>query len=189
MHQILGCIADCPNSEAQHMSEPSSTSSSATSVQILHIREQRVLLDWQLAELYGVPTKRLKEQVRRNLGRFPADFLFELSNQDLAASRSQIATLNKGRGYNLKYRPMAFTEHGAIMVASVLNSPRAVQMSVYVVRAFVRLRAMLESNAQLARRLDTLEKSVAVMDADTKRQFKELRAVVFALASPPTKEQ
>jgi hypothetical protein len=84
---------------------------------------------------------------------------------------------------------LAFTEHGAVMAATILSSPRAAAMSVYIVRAFVRLRAMLEANAQLSRKLDTLEKSVAVMDADTKRQFKELRAVVFALASPPSKEQ
>jgi len=84
---------------------------------------------------------------------------------------------------------MAFTEHGAVMAATILNSPRAVAMSVYIVRAFVRLRSMLESNAQLARKLDSLEKSVAVLDADTRRQFKELRAVVFSLAGPPTREQ
>jgi len=139
---------------------------SVPSVQILHIRGQRVLLDSQLAELYGVPTKRLNEQVRRNAERFPADFLLELSDQEVMASRSQFATLNKGRGHNLKYRPMAFTEHGAIMAATVLNSPRAVQMSVYVVRAFVKLRELLASNSALAKRLEALERSVAALDAD-----------------------
>jgi hypothetical protein len=93
------------------------------------------------------------------------------------------------RGRHRKYPPLAFTEHGAVMAATILSSPRAAAMSVYIVRAFVRLRAMLETNAQFARKLDTLEKSVAVMEADTKRQFKELRAVVFALAAPPAKEQ
>lgn len=92
---------------------------------ILEIRGQRVLLDSDLAVLYGVTTKRLNEQVRRNADRFPADFLLELSIQEVAASRSQFATLNKGRGHNVKYRPMAFTEHGAIMAATILNSPRA----------------------------------------------------------------
>jgi len=108
------------------MAESPAKLTSVPSVQILHIRGQRVLLDSQLAELYGVPTKRLNEQVRRNAERFPADFLLELSDQEVMASRSQFATLNKGRGHNLKYRPMAFTEHGAIMAATVLNSPRAV---------------------------------------------------------------
>ena len=143
------------------------------------IRGQRVLLDSDLASLYGVTTKRLNEQVRRNGDRFPADFLLELSNQELASLRSQIATLKTGRGGHRKYLPMAFTEHGAVMAATILNSPQAAAMSVYIVRAFVRLRAMLEGNAQIAPKLD----------ADTKRQFKELRAVVFALASPPTQEQ
>ena len=98
-------------------------------------------------------------------------------------------TLRLPHGQHRKYRPLAFTEHGAVMAATILNSPRAVAMSVYIVRAFVRLRAMLENNAQLARKLDALEKSVVVLDADTKRQFKELRAVVFSLASPPAKKQ
>ncbi len=148
-----------------------------------------MLLDSQLAELYGVPTKRLNEQVRRNADRFPADFLLELSDQEVTASRSQIATLNKGRGHNLKYRPMAFTEHGAIMAATVLNSPRAVQMSVYVVRAFVRLRELLASNSALARRLDTLERSVAALDAGTRKQFDHVYEAILGLMSSPMKKQ
>jgi len=158
-------------------------------VQILHIRGLRVLLDSQLADLYGVPTKRLNEQVRRNIDRFPADFLFELSNQEIAASRSQIATLNKGRGHNVKYKPMAYTEHGAIMAASVLNSPRAVQMSVYVVRAFVKLREVLASNSALAKRLETLERSVAALDADTRKQFDQVYEAILGLMSPAVKKQ
>jgi len=113
-----------------------------TPPKIHEIRGQRVLLDSDLAALYGVSTKRLNEQVRRNADRFPADFLLELSNQEVAALRSQFATLNTGRGTHRKYRPVAFTEHGAIMAATILNSPRAAQMSVYVVRAFVKLRSM-----------------------------------------------
>jgi ATP-dependent Clp protease ATP-binding subunit ClpA len=121
------------------------------------LRGQRVLLDAELAALYGVTTKRLNEQVRRNLNRFPADFMFQLTTEEALASRSQIATLKIGRGQNIKYRPYAFTEHGAIQAANVLNSPRAVEMSVYVVRAFVQLRELFASNAELARRLDELE--------------------------------
>ena len=156
---------------------------------ILILRGQRVLLDSDLAALYGVKTLRLNEQVRRNADRFPEDFILRLSNQELASLRSQIAILKTGRGRHRKYPPLAFTEHGAVMAATVLSSPRASAMSVYVVRAFVRLRSMLEANSQLARKLDALEKSVAVLDADTRRQFKELRAVVFSLASPPAREQ
>src|SRR5690349_9618940 len=152
---------------------------------ILVVRGRRVLLDTDLAELYGVKTMRLNEQVRRNADRFPNDFLLRLTNQEVASLRSHIAILKTGRGQHRKYPPLAFTEHGAVMVATILTSPRAAAMSVYIVPAFIRLRTMLETNTQLARKLDALEKSVAVMDADTKRQFKELRAVVFALATPP----
>ena len=108
------------------------------------IRGQKVILDADLAFIYGVPTKRLNEQVRRNRNRFPADFLFRMTREEAEAvlrSRSQIATLK--RGHNIKYQPYAFTEQGAIMAANILNSPRAVRMSVYVVRAFVRMRELL----------------------------------------------
>ena len=124
---------------------------------IVLIRAQKVLLDSELAALYGVSTKRLNEQVRRNRGRFPDDFMFQLTNQEVACLRSQVATLNNSRGAHRKYRPYVFTEHGALMAATVLNSPRAVQMSLYIVRAFIRLRDVLASNAELSRRLDELE--------------------------------
>ena len=156
-------------------------SSSDSAPRILEIRGQRVLLDSDLAELYGVTTKRLNEQVRRNGDRFPADFLIELSNQELAALRSQFATLNTGRGAHRKYRPMAFTEHGAIMAATILNSPRAAQMSVYVVRAFVKLRQALATNAAMARKLETLERSVAALDADTRKQFDQVYEAILGL--------
>jgi hypothetical protein len=159
------------------------------SKRIFVVGGQRVLLDSDLAELYGVKTLRLNEQVRRNADRFPDDFLPRLTNQEVASLRSHFAILKSGRGQHRKYPSLAFTEHGAVMAATILSSPRAAAMSVYIVRAFVRLRSMLETNTQLARKLDALEKAVAVMDADTKRQFKELRAVVFALVSPPAKEQ
>jgi len=124
---------------------------------ILVLRGHRVLLDTELAVLYGVSTKRFNEQVRRNRERFPADFMFQLTDEELAALRSQIATLKGGRGQHRKYLPYAFTEHGAIMAATILNSPRAVEMSVYVVRAFVKLRELLSSNRELARRFAQLE--------------------------------
>jgi phage regulator Rha-like protein len=126
---------------------------------ICTVRGQRVILDSDLAQVYGVPTKRLNEAVRRNLERFPTDFVFQLVRneaQELRRSRSQIATLK--RGQNIKYLPRAFTEHGAIMAANVLHSPRAVQMSVFVVRAFVKMRETLGANRQLAGKLAELER-------------------------------
>ncbi len=149
--------------------------------QIRVVRGRRVLLDSDLAALYGVTTKRLNEQVRRNLGRFPEDFVFSLNNQDITSLRSHFATLKSGRGEHRKYSPLAFTEHGAIMAATILNSPRAVEMSVYVVRAFVELRQMLASNAELARKLETLERSVATLDADTRKQFDQVYEAILGL--------
>ena len=140
--------------------------------QIFLIRGQKVMLDADLAELYGVETKRFNEQVRRNSERFPEDFMFQLTAEeyanlrsqfDTSSLRSQIATSNNsvgnpaGRG-GRRHLPYAFTEHGAIMAASVLNSPRAVEASVQVVRAFVQLRQMLASNAELSGKLAALEK-------------------------------
>ena len=126
---------------------------------ILVLRERRVLLDSALAAMYGVTTKRFNEQVKRNLARFPADFAFQLSDDEAESLRSQFATLKKGRrGEHRKYLPYAFTEHGAIMAAMVLNSERAVGMSVYVVRAFVQLRSVLASDADLGRRVTKLER-------------------------------
>lgn len=124
---------------------------------ILILRGQRVIVDADLAALYGVQTKRLNEQVRRNAERFPADFMFALSQEEWDALRSQSATLKTGRGQHRKYLPYAFTEHGAIMAATVLNSPRAVEVSIYVVRAFVQLRELLAGHKELAKRLNELE--------------------------------
>jgi hypothetical protein len=124
---------------------------------ILALRGHRVILDAELAALYGVTTKRFNEQVRRNAKGFPADFRFQLTAEESSSLRSQIATLKLGRGQHRKYLPHVFTEHGAIMAATILNSTRAIEMSVYVVRAFVQLREMLASNKELARRFAQLE--------------------------------
>ena len=129
------------------------------SQRIAVIRGQRVLLDADLAALYGVAVKRLNEQVSRNRARFPADFMFRLEFSELRILKSQIATSSWG---GRRKRPVAFTEHGAIMAATVLNSPRAVQMTVYIVRAFVRLREALESNVELARKLAALSGMIRV---------------------------
>jgi hypothetical protein len=129
------------------------------------IRGQKVMIDTDLARIYGVTTKRLNEQVRRNPQRFPPDFVFQLTAGEYAALRSHFATSNQptGRG-GRRYLPYAFTEHGAIMAAKVLSSEQAIEISVYVVRAFVRLREMIASNKELARKPDALEKKLATHD-------------------------
>ena len=124
---------------------------------ILILRGHRVILDRELAAIYSSTTKRLNEQVKRNRDRFPEDFMFQLTAEEAERSRSQIATLNRPRGQNIKYRPYAFTEHGAIQVANVLNSPRAIAMGVHVVRTFVQLRELLASNKTLVQKLNELE--------------------------------
>jgi hypothetical protein len=111
-----------------------------------------------VAELYGVPTKAFNQAVRRNCDRFPHDFLFELADEEWKSLRSQFVTLDAGRGRYRKYAPFVFTEHGAIMAATILNSARAIQMSVYVVRAFVRFRKSLATHTSLAKELDTLKR-------------------------------
>lgn len=130
----------------------------AVKQQIFIARGQRVMLDSDLAKLYGVTTKRLNQQLKRNRKRFPSDFAFRLTMGEaktIVASRSQIVTLKKGQ--NIKYAPHVFTEHGAIMLASILNSSVAVQASIYVVRAFVQMRSALTSYAELAKRINELE--------------------------------
>lgn len=134
--------------------------------QIYTVRGKRVMLDADLARLYGVTTKRLNEQVRRNIDRFPEDFAFQLTNHEVAGLRSQFATSNepiRGRG-GRRYQPWAFTEHGAIMAASVLNTPRAVEVSVFVVRAFVKLRELSATHKELGQKLDELERKVSGHD-------------------------
>jgi hypothetical protein len=121
------------------------------------IRGERVILDADLARLYGVPTKALNQAVKRNADRFPPDFMFQLTRAEADALRSQFVTLKSGRGRHRKYLPNAFTEHGAIMAANVLNSPQAVQMSVFVVRAFIKMRGVLSDTRALARKLADLE--------------------------------
>jgi len=122
------------------------------------IRGQKVMLDADLALLYGVPTKRLNEAVRRNPSRFPESFMFKLSEDEAESLRSQFATLETGRGRHSKYAPHAFTEHGVVMLSSVLNSERAIQMSIQVVNAFVRLRQAIEHHKDIAARMEKLER-------------------------------
>jgi hypothetical protein len=164
----------------------------AISPRIIELRGQRVILDTELALLYDVPTKRFNEAVKRNLAKFPPDFMFELNASEWDALRSQSATLNAGRGQHRKYLPYAFTEHGALMAATLLSSPRAIEVSVYVVRAFVRLRELALSHGELSRRLDELEGSTddlaashEALSRDTRAQLKHVFDALRALMTPP----
>jgi len=160
---------------------------------ILVVRGHKVLTDADLARLYGVPTKRLNEQVRRNLDRFPEDFMFRLNDEEFEALRSQFATSNRG---GRRYLPYVFTEHGALMAATVLNSPRAVELSIYVVRAFVRLRETLTQHKDLAAKLAELERKTEALAlrqdtlaTNTRMQLKQVFEAIRELMTPeqPTK--
>ncbi|MBI1731147.1 MAG: ORF6N domain-containing protein [Gammaproteobacteria bacterium] len=152
---------------------------------ILILRRHRVILDADLAALYGVTTKRLNEQVKRNSERFPGDFLFRLTHAELEAwNRSQIATGSQ-KHRDPRFAPFAFTEHGAIMAATILNSPRAVEMSIYVVRAFVQLRELLASNKDLAHRLDQLEARIEQKLPTHDEAITNMLAAIRELMTPP----
>jgi ORF6N domain-containing protein len=136
---------------------PESTVSYLPIERHIHVlRGQKVMLDSDLAELYGVETRRLNEAVKRNVERFPATFMFRLTDAEAATMRSQIATSSKRK---IKNQPLAFTEHGVVMLSSVLNSARVVQMSILVVQAFVRMRELIAANKDIAIRVEKLEHS------------------------------
>jgi hypothetical protein len=147
---------------------------------ILVLRNQKVILDADLAELYGVTVKQLNQQVKRNPDRFPADFLFTLTKAEHQSLRSQIVTSNVGRG-GRRYLPHAFTEHGAIMAATVLNSKRAIEMSVFVVRAFVRMRDALALNHSIETKLSELEKRLDSHDGDIQDLVDAIRELMAPL--------
>jgi hypothetical protein len=159
---------------------------------LIHVvRGERVILASDLAQVYGVPTKRLNEQVKRNAERFPEDFAFRLTKEETAglisqnailSSRSQNATLK--RGQNIKYLPYAFTEHGAIMAANVLNSKQAVEMSVFVVRAFVKLRETLVGHKELSAKIDELDRKVGTHD----KAIASIIAAIRQLTAPQTRK-
>jgi hypothetical protein len=146
---------------------------------ILTIRECRVMLDTDLAALYEVDVKVLNQAVKRNLARFPPDFMFQLSPDEAAILRSQIVTLNDRRGAHRKYRPYAFTEQGIAMLSGVLRSSRAVLVNIEIMRVFVHLRELLQSNAALARRVDELERK-------SDRRFRSMFEAIRGLMAPPT---
>jgi hypothetical protein len=149
---------------------------------ILLIRGEKVMLDSDLAGLYEVSVKVLNQAVKRNIGRFPEDFMFQLTKKENESLRSQFVTLKKGRGEHRKYLPYAFTEQGVAMLSSVLNSERAVKVNIEIMRAFVKLRQLLSSNTELARKLEALEKKY---DA----QFKIVFDAIRELMTPPVKHK
>ena len=151
---------------------------------ILEMRNRKVMLDVDLAKLYGVKVKRLNEQVKRNRKRFPDDFMFQITKDELYSSRSQIATLKQGK--NIKYLPYVFTEQGVAMLSSVLNSERAIQVNILIMRAFTKLREILLTHKDLAVKIETLEKKYVVHDETIKEIFEAIRKL---LVFPPVEEK
>ena len=159
---------------------------------ILEIRGKKVMLDRDLAKLYGVNTKRLNEQVRRNKKRFPEDFMFQLCWEEVESLRSHFATLNSAtsadsrRGKHNKYLPCVFTEQGVAMLSSVLNSERAIQVNILIMRAFTKFREILLTHKELAVKIDVLEKKYAEHDETIKGIFEAIKQL---LELPPVKEK
>ena len=165
---------------------------------ILLIRGQKVMLDHELADLYDVPTKALKQAVRRNLDRFPSDFMFDLTKGEFADLRSQFVTSSSPQWGGPRYRPMAFTEQGIAMLSSVLRSKRAVQVNIAIMRVFVRLREMIGTHKELARKLSELEQHLESHDQQIQTIFEAIRQLMtppgtrrkrigFKVKEPPAK--
>lgn len=154
---------------------------------IYEIRGQRIMLDRDLAELYGVRTKALKQAVSRNIERFPPDFMFILTYQEFANLRSQIVTSSSRQWGGTRYKPMAFTEQGVAMLSSVLRSKRAVQVNIEIMRAFVRLREVLLAHKDLARKLEELEHKIEKHDEDIGLIFEAIRELMTPPDTPPKK--
>jgi len=159
------------------------------SERILTIRGKKVILASDLAEVYGVATKALNQAVKRNAAKFPPDFMSQITAEEAESrrrSRSQFVTLK--RGHNIKSLPYAFTEHGAIMAATVLNSPEAVQMSVFVVRAFIKMREALISRSELERRLLRIENVLLAHDESIRELYDQIRPLLLPPPAPPRKK-
>jgi ORF6N domain len=153
---------------------------------ILTLRGQRVILDSDLAKLYGVATFRFNEAVKRNRPRFPDDFLFQLTKEEAEGLTSQSAMSKPGSG-GRRTLPWAFTEHGALQASNVLNSPRAIAMSVYVIRAFIRLREVLAENQVMAKRMADVEKTLVTHDAALRDIYQKIRPLLLPPPDPPRK--
>jgi len=154
---------------------------------IIEVCGQKVILDADLARIYEVPTKALNQAVKRNADKFPPDFLFRLTEKEAAVLRSQIVTSSFRHG-GPRYRPHAFTEHGALMAATVLNSPRAVKMSLFIIRAFVKIREGLAANAAILKRLAEIDRTLLVHDVTLREILEKLRPLLAPPPKPPTPE-
>jgi phage regulator Rha-like protein len=139
------------------------------------IRGQKVMIDRDLAELYGVETKQLKRQVRRNIDRFPEDFMFELSNEEFQEWRSQFGTSNEGDKMGLRYAPYVFTEQGVAMLSSVLNSERAIKVNIQIMRIYTKMREMLKTNQEILLKLEQLERQTLQNTEDIQVVFDQLK--------------
>lgn len=159
--------------------------SASIATRIIHLRGIRAIVDSDLAALYGVRTKALLQAVRRNSDRFPPDFLISLDNQEVASLRSQIVTSKAGGRGGRRYRIHAFTEHGAVMAATVLNSSRAIAVSIFVVRAFVQMRESLIQHRELGRRLDQLEARLDERLGKHDQAIAEILEAIHQLIAPP----
>lgn len=149
---------------------------------IYMIRGQKVMIDRDLAELYGVETRRLKEQVNRNINRFPMHYMFELTKDEYEVLRSQIATLKQG--VHSKYLPYAFTEHGVLMLSNVLKSGQAIEMSIKIIDVFVKLRELLQTNKEILFKMEQLENKITKHDDDIKRIFMALKQLLNTPQEP-----
>ena len=162
------------------MNKPAIILAKRVASKILVLRNQKVILDTDLAELYGVPVKRLNEQLKRNLQRFPPDFLFTLTRAEYQNLKSQNATSSSAHG-GRRYLPHAFTEHGAIMAATVLNSKRAIEMSIFVVRAFVRMREAFLDNQRIETKLAELENRIDSHEGSIEELVEAIRELIAPL--------
>jgi hypothetical protein len=171
----------------------------ARNIQILTIRDQKVVLDVDLARIYGVPTRVLNQALRRNKRRFPADFAFQLSGEEYDAMRSQIVIASSGAKNkrsqivtesrrNIRYRPWVFTEHGALQAANILRSNRAIAMSVYVIRAFIELREKVAANAAILKHLAEIDKTLLEHDSALRDIYQKLLPLLTPPPEPPRRQ-
>jgi hypothetical protein len=178
-HLLIAGAYDDSDRKEERMSRNTALAPPEIEKRILVVRSLKVMIDTHLAELYDVTPKRLNEQVRRNIKRFPDDFMFQLTHAEYAALRSHFATLEAGRGRHRKYLPYAFTEQGVAMLSSILNSARAIQVNIAIMRAFVRLREIIASHKELDKRLADLE---LLVDSHDKRIGSLFDAIRLLLA-------
>jgi hypothetical protein len=184
INNFIHGVANCDTSKTDLMAEvikSITVAEEAIISKIYLIRGQKVMIDRDLAELYGVETKQLKRQVRRNIDRFPEDFMFELSDEEFLDWRSQFGTSNEGDKMGLRYAPYVFTEQGVAMLSSVLNSERAIKVNIQIMRIYTKMREMLMTNQEILLKLEQLERKVDGHDENIQVIFAYLKQ----LLNPP----